>query len=299
MLIASKQAGTTLVELLVALLVAGVVLAMIAAIGVRQKRLYATLGHRVTGQEQLRQAGAILPIDVRSVSVRDGDVAAGEARDTSLELRATIGSSVVCDAGGSTLSLVAPAADSELASVADLPRLGDTLWVLDESADEERWSAMPVRSAWTSARPCGAGRLPSPDRFGAGSPVPLVVDTGQPDAASVPLGMPVRITRRVRYDLYRAGDARWYLGYRDWNGALGRFNVVQPVSGPFLSPAAGVRFRYFDAAGAEVPPADSGTRRITLVTIMLRATGSPTLGASVALPRADSAIVAVAFRNRW
>lgn len=291
--------GTTLVELLVALVVGGVVLAMIASIGVRQQRLYADLGRRVAGQEQLRHAGAILPIDVRAASVRDGDIAAGEARDTSLELRATLGSSIVCDAVGSTLSLVAPAADSELASVVDQPRMGDTLWVLDESTDEERWNAMPVRSAWSGDRPCAADRPSSAVAVGAGSATPLVIDTGQPDAASVPAGMPVRITRRVRYDLYRAGDGHWYLGYRDWNGALGRFNVVQPVSGPFLAPASGVRFRYFDAAGREVPAADSETRRITLVTTILRATGSPTLGATAGGRRADSSLIAVALRNRW
>lgn len=299
MLTARARRGVTLPELTVALVVGGVVLAMLSGIGVRQQRLYANVGRRITGQEQLRHAGAILPIDLRGVSAIDGDIAVGEARDTSLEIRAGIGSSIVCDTEGTAISLVSPAADSELASFTDLPREEDTLWILDETAVDERWLPFSVVHASTSSRPCASGRANAAADVGAGSPTPVVVDVAPLGGGTIAIGMPVRITRRVRYDVYRAGDGRWYLGYRDWNGALGRFNVVQPVSGPFLSPAEGVGFRYFDGRGAVVPPGDTGTGRITRVEVVLRSTGSPTLGAAPTPNRTDSSVIAVALRNRW
>src|SRR5439155_9594724 len=85
------------------------------------------------------------------------------------------------------------------------------------------------------------------------------------------LGMPVRITRRLRYSLYRASDGAWYLGQRDWNATTLRFNTIQPVSGPFLSAAlGGLTFRYFDSSGVEVPSGAAQTRAIALLRITAR-----------------------------
>ena len=64
--------------------------------------------------------------------------------------------------------------------------------------------------------------------------VVITLDAG-PQPKSM-IGAPVRFTRPVRYSLYRAADGDWYLGEREWNPTTVRFNTIQPVSGPFLSP---------------------------------------------------------------
>src|SRR5947209_7024825 len=98
--------GFSLIELLVAVvladigllaLVAGtaVVLAMFASVGLRERRTFADLADRDALDERLGEAATILPIDLRALSAADGDVR--DARDTSIEIRQTIVSAIVCD----------------------------------------------------------------------------------------------------------------------------------------------------------------------------------------------------------
>ena len=47
------------------------------------------------------------------------------------------------------------------------------------------------------------------------------------------VGTPIRVTRRTRYSLYRAGDGDWYLGRRTMGPA--GWDVAQPVAGPLSS----------------------------------------------------------------
>jgi hypothetical protein len=127
-----------------------------------------------------------------------------------------------------------------------------------------------------------------------------VLDSLSPATA---LGMPLRVTRPLRYSLYRGSDANWYLGQRDWNTTTMRFNSVQPVSGPFLSPPArGVVFHYLDSAGAELVTPVTNTHLISAVLAELR---SATKTAPRALasssqhgPRIDSASLWILLRNR-
>src|SRR5439155_17735466 len=90
-----RRRGVTLIELIVAMVVGGVALALIASISVRQQRLYADLADRAALASQLRQASTVLPIELRGASSAGGDIR--EARDTAIELRASIASAVVCD----------------------------------------------------------------------------------------------------------------------------------------------------------------------------------------------------------
>jgi hypothetical protein len=62
------------------------------------------------------------------------------------------------------------------------------------------------------------------------------------------VGAVVAARRRTRLSLYRSG-ASWFLGKR--TRTAGVWDVVQPVAGPFLSPAqGGMTVRVLDAAGA-------------------------------------------------
>jgi hypothetical protein len=115
------------------------------------------------------------------------------------------------------------------------------------------------------------------------------------DSGVAVVGTPARITRPARYSLYRASDDHCYLGLRTWNASLGRFNQVQPVSGPYRSPAlGGSAFRYFDSTGARLPSGTQDTRRVARVEVQLTADRST----APAIAALDSLVVAVALRNR-
>jgi len=69
----------SIIEVIVAMAVAAIVLALITTIGVRQQRLFTDLTDGIALSGQLREAATILPIDLRGVSVASRDIR--EARD--------------------------------------------------------------------------------------------------------------------------------------------------------------------------------------------------------------------------
>lgn len=292
--------GVTLIELIVAVAIGGVVLALVATIGVRQQRLYADIADRAALDGQLRQAASILPIDLRGASSTAGDIR--EARDTSIELRATIASTVVCDTAAGAL-ILSPAVPGETTFGSYLTPIaaGDTAWIFTPGDSADRWMPYDVASSASS---------------GAGSCAPVGPQLSAPAlashrisirlGASPPLsgftGTVVRVTRPIRYSLYRGGDGRWYLGQRDWNATSLRFNAVQPVSGPFASPTSrGVVFQYYDSLGAQLTVPVADTRAIALVRVDVRGQSRNAMRAFSARPQAkssDSVQLAVLLRNR-
>jgi hypothetical protein len=115
-------------------------------------------------------------------------------------------------------------------------------------------------------------------------------------------GAVVRVTRPVRYSLYRGGDGQWYLGQRDWNVTSLRFNTIQPVSGPFSSPSArGLVFQFSDSTGAPLSSPVADTRAIALVRVDVRgqSRGAMRTFASGAQSKSgDSVRLAISLRNR-
>ena len=65
-------------------------------------------------------------------------------------------------------------------------------------------------------------------------------------------GSLIRITRHVRYSLYKASDNLWYLGRKSLDASA--WTTIQPVAGPLLSPAnAGLVVQVRDSAAAVIP----------------------------------------------
>jgi hypothetical protein len=300
MLMRSPPRGATLVELLVTTVVGSVVLTLITAVCLREQRVFTDLSDQTASSSQLQGAEAIVPIDVRAASSIAGDVR--EARDTSMELRAIVASAVVCDSagGGVVLAPSVPGAQTYGSSVLAIAP-GDTAWVLFVSDSTEAWR--PYRIASTNSQSSGAcaARGPGLDATARATPrTQLVLDSLPPGLA---LGRPLRVTRPLRYSIYRGSDASWYLGQRDWNTATMRFNSIQPVSGPFLPPAAdGVVFHYLDSAGVDLPVPVPDTRRIAVVRVELRSGTKLALRALASRPargpRVDSAALWILLRNR-
>ena len=293
-----SRCGATLVELLVTTIVGGIVLTLVAAICVRQQRVIADLANGTALTGQLRDASTILPIDLANVGSSAGDIR--QALDTAIEIRATIASGVVCDTaqGSIVLAPVSVGATTYAGFVAPIAA-GDSVWLLDTTA-RNAWRAMRIVSvASANAGRCDA-RGPALDASSAATPrVTLTLDSA---ATSDWIGAPLRITRPIRYSLYRGSDG-WSLGAREWNTTTLRFNTIQPLSGPFLSASAGgMRFTYFDSVGSALASPVGDPSAIALIRLDFRgqtAQAARIVGAAGPVaPRTDSSSTFVFLRNR-
>ena len=294
---ATHHAGVVLVEMLVALTLLGIVLALVSAVSVRQQQFLRNLDANAASSARMREARAVLPLDLRGLS--PADVRVSEARDTSLEVRATIGSAVICDTSGTDAILFPKAPDSlSYTSMLRNPERGDTAWLLDTSADSSVWSAVAIDTAFVApAGACAAAVADLATAGGARWSLRLRRDSAR---APVTPGTALRITRPIRYTVYRASDGESYLGAREWNSSLGRFDVVQPVVGPLAPGAAGLRFRYFDADELELAPTTAAVNRVALVQLVLHGVARIAQQQRAGVPRlhlSDSGAFFVRLRN--
>jgi prepilin-type N-terminal cleavage/methylation domain-containing protein len=300
-----RRHGFTLLELLGALTITAIVLVVIAGVSLREQRIFASLAARGAASEQVGAAAALLPIDLTAASPAAGDIR--QALDTALELRATIASAVVCDTSGARIVLSPAVSGAEtFASLGTAPVAGDTAWVLTPADSAAPWIAYAIGDVRIDAGGGCAADGPSLDASSRATPrvsLALLTPSGgaMPALASM-IGVPLRITRPLRYSLYRASDNAWYLGAKDWNVTSQRFNGIQPVAGAFLPPSsAGLRFQYVDRSGAALPTPVADRAAIALVQIELRSEMRGTISVAREAPfgvRRESTIVSVAVRNR-
>lgn len=295
-------AGYTLTELIVAMTVGGLVLAILAATAAHQQRALGDLADYAAVGQQIQDARAILASGLRGLTPADGDIR--DARDTAIELRSTIAAGVVCDTTGNTILLSPPSAAAAgvptFTSVSQSIEAGDSAWALTPSGSSESWTPARITYVATSpGRQCATlGPILDASQLAKQR---IALTLSPPLQAAV--GVPVRITRPVRYSVYRASDNLWYLGERDWNNAGAYLDIVQPVAGPFLPPAQnGLRFTYLDTSGATIATPVAAPRSIASIRIDIHGqTRSPrrTLGAaSDRSRRTDSAAIVISLRNR-
>lgn len=299
-----QRRGASLVEVVITVVVAAIVLSLVSSISVHQQRLLAEVVDGIAVSGRLREISTILPIDLRAAAVSARDVR--EATDTSIEFRATIASAVVCDTASNLLVLApASAGASTYAAFATMIDPDDTAWVFTPGDSADEWRPSSIASVTTintggSQCPARGPQLGDSVRSLARVAIGLA---SSPTSPSALLGAPVRVTRSLRYSLYRASDGRWYVGVRDWNTSALRFNTIQPVSGPFLSAAAhGMILTYLDSSGARLPTPVTDTRAIAAISASFRSeskTVSTVLGsASSTGQRVDTSTVVTLFHNR-
>ena len=287
------RTGTTLVELTVVVVLMAFIVGGLLSIVDRQHRLYRGHSAGSAVRTQVREAAEILPGELRALSPGGGDVV--NALDSLLEINSTIGSGVVCERGDSWIALVPlrPRLEPALGSELIPPEAGDAVHLLlADAADPggDRWPAFTILETARDGGVCAGGPFISPSD--AGRPR-LRLHLDAPVAPGVREGVPVRITRGVRYSLYRSSDRRWYLGVNERTGA--RWSGIQPVSGPYAAYApsrGGLQFEYWSADGERLasPAANASLARIALT---VRGEAVRHAGAAP-----ESAVVQVALRNR-
>lgn len=278
-----KRAGTSLVELIIALTLMGLVLGAATSSLLHQQRGARWAGALGGAEAQMRPLVQLLPAELAVLDAGAGDLVSGAASDSTIQIRAVVASSLACDTAAIAVTLL-PDLTSGVATggVARAPVVGDSLWFYP--SDSLGWQPRRVVSVTHGSTAC---RLPATP---AGAAYKLTLDA--PAYASG--GTPVRVTRQERYVVYRASDGWWYLGARAWSVAAGSFAAPQPIAGPFLRTrgSAITGFRYFDSLGAVVVPNGTNERAIARVRVSSIAL-VPSLAGSDSVRR-DSADVALA-----
>ncbi len=275
-----RRAGVTLVELVVALSLGGIVLAVAAGSLLRQQRAVRWIDGLSGAELQARAALRLVADELEPLEAGAGDLAAGQASDSTLELRAVVAASLSCDSSAA-VTLV-PGADTSAVpgGIARAPVVGDSVWLYRDSLG---WRGHPVTAVTRTTTACG---IPASS---AGLTFTLALDV----PAGVPAATPVRVTRWERWVVYRATDGRWHLGVRDWSASTSRFLAAQPVAGPFVRRTPdGQRtgFRYFDALDTELVPDGTNERSIARVRFTTLSVVPSTVGDGVRRDSADAVL---------
>src|SRR2546425_10359579 len=148
----ARRAGFTLIELVIALVLMSLVGGAIVQLLLRQQRFYNSTNDLIQTRQQIRQAAAMLPSDLRGISSISGDIYF--MTDSALEFRSVFGSSVVCANIGGQLStaLRVFARGSNMTTWIRPPLVGESIAVYNDGlnpavADDDwlrdRISAMP------------------------------------------------------------------------------------------------------------------------------------------------------------
>ena len=309
------RAGFTLVELLISMTLLTLVGAAVVSVIISQQRFYRGTNELMVTRSQLRQVAVMLPSDLRGISSAGNDVYF--MSDSAIEFRSSFGSSVVCTIiGGSNPAIVLPPRNTakgiRWTSWSRTPVLSDSIAIYDSGPtsgpNDDLWTVHRI-TGWTnvtgntsSTCPSSAGLVQSTDLTSSNPSFRMNLSPVQ--AATVTQGAAVRFFRRVRYNLYRAADGLWYLGYQDClPSRTPACSVVQPIGGPYQAYAApntgtsGVEFSYFDSLGV----ATTDRKAVARIDVVLRGESTEQVKVTVAsgwTTFRDSLRLEIAMRNR-
>ena len=321
----------TLVEILVALTLLGIVSGVIMRVVMRQQRFYQGVNQIVTQRSQLRQATSVLPIDLRALSSVGNDIL--WATDSSIVFNVTIGTGAVCQVvSGAVVAMPPENLDSGQNITSwygygrpdpkNKPKSAYTVYIYNDSSSlgnqDDVWQKFSLTDVKGDATKCVGGLTTFTSMLDAGKErMVLTLSSSDPNdpvttgpiSQYIGVGAPVRIVKQVRYKLYQETDGKWYLGYSDYNATTSDFDALSPVSGPFdaysSGSGTGVGFRYYDVDGNEIASGANATDRVRIarVDLIARARTSSNVRAAgfqngVEQQYKDSLAVSVMLRNR-
>jgi len=253
------RTGASLIELLVALVLFGVIGAVTLRSLDRQARFHSGMLAILESRSQHAAAHEAVAVELRGVSTVAGDVAL--ISDSSIVFRLPVGAGLACDITPGTIDLApdSVAAGQAFARFRTSPQPGDTAWVFDEgatdSAADDGWVGLLVSAVTRAPGHCPGSPLLDPVRDAWLSSWRLYLSGSTPPSTVAPLSA-VRLTRMARFALYRGGSGEHWLGFTEVQPATGTWITIQPVSGPYLpfnatAPSAGgIALKGRDSSGA-------------------------------------------------
>ena len=295
--------GTSLVELLVALALFGVVgIATLRSLD-RQARFHAGVLAILEARSQHAAAHEAVATELRSLSSAGGDIT--RLSDSAIVFRLPVGSAVACAIAPDTVYLAPDtvSAGQLLAHFRITPQPGDTAWIHDEAstdvARDDSWTGVPITSAVRSPGNCLGSAFVHPALDAGRASWRLAV--AGPLPASITTGAAVRLTRTARFALYRGSTNEHWLGFAEILPATGTWITIQPVSGPYLpftsiAPASsGVAMAARDSSG--VPTSATTAMASISVTTRTRTTRAVRIDGLTRGLHADSLHSLIGLRN--
>ena len=294
--------GFSLVEIMVALVLLGIVATGIMTVVMRQQQFYRSATEVIDTRSQIRQAAAVVPVDIRGVSSIGGDIMA--MSDSSLDVRGNIGSGVVCSHTGTSITIppLNLAKGRYFTTFLTRPKVHDVLLIFDDVGpgnQDDTWLPYTITGIDSTTAGCASFTDATLD---AGKYRYSYTFTPALTATTVD-GAPLRMARGVKYSIYKsATDGLWWMGYRECRGDYTTCDAVQPVSGPYKPYVAndtinsGVSFVYRDSTGL-VTATKTNVARIELF-IHGQTQGAVALGGGKSQPYTDYMKVTIALRNR-
>jgi prepilin-type N-terminal cleavage/methylation domain-containing protein len=278
--------GFTLVELLVALALLGVVATGIHRVLLASRRAAHAQSQWIDLQRNLRAAGTVLSAQFRELAASDSDIYA--MSNGEIQMRAMRQFSVICrepPLGGRVVGLPLVVFRQATSGPRFAPLDSILVFYEDDEAngDDDGWVPGVVTHTVETSCPDGSPG----DELAVNLRLPTATQRNSPGV--IPRGAPIRGFEAVRYAAYRAGDGLWYLGLEVPGTS------IQPLVGPLLE-SGGLELRYQDAAGnVTAVPA-----RVGLVEIRVRGrTVGPVWNARQGRRAIaeDSVVLQVALRN--
>ncbi|MBA3258893.1 MAG: type II secretion system protein [Gemmatimonadales bacterium] len=278
-----QRHGFTLVEVLVALVIMGIVTGAIYTLLNTSQRVSLAQAEQASLQSNVRIGSLVVPNELRELNtVLGGTVDRNDITDAkpdAIKYRAMRGLGFVCQApgvGATELRI----AQSTWTGLRNPDAARDDLYLFFDDDpnddDDDTWLQVDVTGASLEADACGAAAGYELDI--AALPV------------AVPLYTPVRLFEEMEMKLHEA-DGQWWLGARSVSGG----EDIQPVLGP-LTEDDGFELQYLNGAGAET--ADLTAIKSVRVTVRGLTEDAVRAGGSGALGRPEEALVTqVLLRN--
>lgn len=249
----SGEAGVTLIELLIYMVVAGIVMASIYQLMLSQSMSYTDQREITDARETVRGAAVLLTSELRQLAASDNDLYF-IARD-SVALRSSHASGIMCARKGVDKryglfgvagDMTRVAGDSALVFAAGGAGTADDSWravaIVFSNPNPATWALADC--SWTVAQ--------STD---------IAIQLSH-DTSIVKIGAPVRAFRRVQYGIYQDAG-RWWLGMK-----VGGAASYTKLTGPLMPPGAtgGLVLTYYDSNNAVTTvPAN-----VAIIQIMIR-----------------------------
>lgn len=254
-----ERRGFSLAEIMVALVLLGVVAGGIMTVVLRQQQFYRSATEVIDTRQQIRQAAAVVPVDMRGVSSVGNDIL--EMTDSSLYVRGNIGSSIMCSHGnsgaGSTITIppIGIASGNYFTTFLTRPKVNDVILIFDDKTpgnQDDDW--MPYTISRIDSTLVGCTSFT--DAVKDATLYRYIYETSTPLSATIVDGSPMRFARQVKYSLYKSPtDGLSWMGYRECRGDGSGCSAIQPVAGPYRPYAAGdtlnsgLSFVYRDSTG--------------------------------------------------